>query len=117
MSTMRQMRVPKDVLLSALEKNRDEHRATFLKAQEGYRAAVIAELDKMLCDARDGNKIKRAVSWPEPEDHTGDYEQAIAMLGMCVDDEIDITADDFQRFVMDEWGWKASWTQTTSTYV
>lgn len=117
MSNMRQMRISRNELLSALKKNRDEHREKFLKAQEGYRAAAISELDRMLADARAGNGIKRVVTWPEPEDHTSDYDHAIRMLEMCADDFLEISADDFERLVMDEWGWKARWTETTANYV
>ena len=117
MSDMRQMKMKRDKLLAALCENRDEHRAKFLEAQSGYREAVIEELDRMLADARAGNAIKRAVSWPEPQDHTADYDHAIRMLQFCVDEEIDISAEDFERLVMDEWGWKAQWTQTTANYV
>ena len=71
----------------------------------------------MLQDARNGKRIKRMISWPEPEDHTADYDHSIRMLEMCVDDQIEISADDFERLVMDQWGWKAKWSETTSNYL
>jgi len=117
MSDMRQMTMKRQDLLQALADNLESHRDTFLKAQKSYRAAAIAELDRMLADARAGNAIKRAVSLPEPEDHSDDYQHAIRMLEMCVDDEIEITADDFQKLVMDDWGWKASWAANTASYL
>lgn len=117
MSDMRQMKMLRKELLEALVKNLQTHRDTFLKAQEGYREEVVKELDRMLKDAREGKKIKRAISWPEPEDHSSDYEHAIRMLEMCVDEEIEITSEDFQRLVMDDWGWKAHWSDVTANYV
>lgn len=44
--------VKKQELVDAITKNYKEHRSIFEQAQNGYRAAVIAELDKMLADAR-----------------------------------------------------------------
>jgi len=38
------------------------------------------------------------------------------MLEMCVDEQLEISFEDFQRYVMDNWGWKANWTATTSNY-
>lgn len=115
-SNMNIIRVERSKLLTAVTENRDNHRAKFLQAQEGYRKAAIRELDKMLADARAGNRIRRTVSLPEPTDHTQDYDRAIRMLEMCADDWLMISDDDFQRLVMDEWGWKQSWSATNSTY-
>lgn len=115
-STMRQMRMLRDTLLEALRLNLNSHRETFIDAQEGYRTQVIKELDTMLEDARSGKKIRRSIRLPEPEDHSDDYESTILMLEMCVDEELEISHEDFQRFVMDNWGWKANWTATTSNY-
>lgn len=116
MPNMREMTMRRDDLLDHLRENLETHRATFLKAQEGYRRAVIEELDRMLDDARSGRLIRRAISLPEPEDHSGDYQTAIRMLEMSVGDEITITVDDFEKLVMDNWGWKGRWHETTSSY-
>ncbi len=115
-STMDQMRIMRKQLLDALRVNKAEHHATFIQAQTGYRDAVIEELDRMLTDARAGSKIKRHLTMPEPEDHTDDYDRAITMLEMCVDDEIVITSHDFTQYVMDNWGWKKQWSETVSNY-
>lgn len=115
-STMHQMVVPTAELLSRLEGNLKTHRETFLEAQEGYRDAIIRELDQMLKDAREGLSIKRSISLPEPHDHSGEYVAAIEMLKMCVDEQLVITAQDFQQYVMDDWGWKRDFMATASNY-
>ncbi len=116
MSTMQNITVKRAALIAAISENRDSHRETFLEAQRGYREAVVEELDKMLADARSGAKIKRHISLPEPEDHTDDYNKALRMLAMCVDEEIEISAMEFGQYVMDDWGWKKNWTDTVSNY-
>jgi hypothetical protein len=116
-STMSSIQVKRTDLIEALTKNMDRHRENFLEAQKGYRAAMIKELDQMLTDARAGNKIRRQISLPEPEDHTAEYNTAIRMLEMCVDDKIQISSLEFQQLVMDDWGWKKHWTDTVSNYV
>ncbi len=115
-SNMDSVKVNRNELLSALKINKEEHRKTFLDAQEGYREDVIDELDRMLKDAREGKKIKRALVLPEPKDHTSSYETAIRMLEMCVDDIIEITDHEFQQLVMDNWNWKADFVGTASNY-
>ena len=108
--------VKKDELLTALKKNREEHRTTFLDAQKGYREDVIKELDQMLKDAREGKNIRRSVALIEPQDHTRDYDRAIRMLTMCVKEEIFITEQEFSQYVQDDWGWKAQFVGSTERY-
>lgn len=41
-----------------------------------------------------------------PEDHTDEYDKAIGMLEMSVDDTVLITHDEYRQYVLDEWFWK-----------
>ena len=77
---------------------------------------VIAELERHLQDARDRKKISRALSLPEPQDHTEDYDSVIAMLEMSVEDIIELDADSFQRYVLDKWSWKRAADFTNLSY-
>lgn len=113
---MTSMTMKRESLIEIIKKNRDEHRDTFLEAQKSYREEVIAALDKMLSDARMGNKIKRQITLPEPEDHTKEYDAIILMLEMCVSDTIEVDSHEFQQYVMDEWGWKRNWIENTASY-
>jgi hypothetical protein len=108
--------VKKVDLLTAMKKNRDEHRGTFIKAQEGYRAAVIEELDKMLSDARAGKGLRVQVALVAPQEHTKDYDRVIRMLEMSTADEVTITETQFSQYVLDEWGWKTAFIGSTSRY-
>lgn len=113
---MNTVKVKKEDLLSKLLVNRENHRSLFLKAQEGYRALVIAELDKSLKDAREGREIRTYISMDAPEDHTDDYDNVIEMLQMSVDTEITLLAQDFQRYVLDKWQWSQAALLRNSTY-
>lgn len=114
---MNSVTVNRKVLLEKLKTNRAAHRDLFLKAQVGYREQVIKELDRMLADARTGGVIQRVVSLPEPHDHTDDYDNAIAMLEMSVDEQLEITAHEFNMYVMDKWGWKAASDTVSAMYI
>lgn len=103
---MNDINVNKAELLSVLRTNRDKHNAIFLEAQAGYREAVVKELDSMLAEARSGKKIRRAITLVEPVDQTKDYDRAIRMMEMSVDETIKLDPHDFQCYVMDEWQWK-----------
>lgn len=113
---MNSVEVKRQELLEKITANRNSHRELFLKAQEGYRKQVIEELDRMLHDAQMGKNIRRSISLPEPQDHTADYDRTITMLEMSVDETIEITAGEFDMFVMDNWHWKAAAMQSNTFY-
>jgi len=113
---MTSVTVKVDELLDILKKNREAHRAIFLEAQKGYREEVIRRLDDMLADAREGRKITSYVQFEEPSDQTKDYDRAIRMLEMSVDDEAELNDQTFRSFVMDDWSWKSNFLLSNSYY-
>jgi hypothetical protein len=116
---MNQVKVKKDELLKILRKNRAEHRDIFLKAQEKYREVAIKELDAQLKAARSGKPfvLAKIVRLVQPQDYTAQYDRAIQMLEMSVDDTIIITASEFANFVQDIWNWSRDWAVSNSSYV
>lgn len=114
---MNTVTVSKPDLLATLKTNRTEHRGIFEKAQVAYRDAMIKELDKALQDARDGKQIKRAFSLPVPEDHTADFDTAIAMVEWEVGNTIDLEQVDFSQYVLNNWRWAASFASNTTSYL
>jgi len=116
---MKQVRVKKDDLLGILKKNKAEHREIFLKAQEKFREVAIKELDRMLKAAREGQPfvLERIARLIQPKDYTGEYDRAIKMLEMSVDETIEITSAEFQNFVQDIWNWSRDWALSNSGYV
>lgn len=113
---MKTVTVAKTKFIERVQANRDSHRATFEKAQEGYRAFLIKELEQRLDEARRGLKIDRFIHLDEPEDHTADYDQVLEMAHMSVDETVEVTAQEFAWYVLDRWQWKQQWVATNSTY-
>jgi len=109
--------VKKDDLINTMRDNRDVHRETFLAAQDAYRIAVIAELDRMLAEAKAGMPVKRAITLPVPEDHTDDFDTAIQMLEWDTGDEVELTHHEFKQYVQNQWGWLASFAMNTQSYL
>jgi hypothetical protein len=119
MLAMQQVTVRKQDLLAKLRENRKEHHNIFLEAQKSYREAAIKLLDQQLALARNGSPfmLSRIVKLAEPQDHTKDYDRAIAMLEMSVGDTITITAQEFANFVEDNWQWTYQWAASSLQYV
>ena len=114
--TLGLIRVRKHELLDKLKVNREAHRDVFLKAQEGYRKKAIEELEEALVRARTDNAAQVRVFLPWPEDHTKDYDHIIAMVEMSIDDLFELNQNDFARYVLDDWEWKAQFTQSVMAY-
>jgi hypothetical protein len=114
---MQEITVEKSALLAKIRANRDEHRSMFLKAQERYRDAMIAELERSLQEARDGQPIRRSFTLPVPEDHTVDFNTAIEMLEWEREDSVVLDHRDFARYVQNRWEWAASFAANTSAYL
>lgn len=109
--------VDRDELLAVLKENRAAHREVFLKAQTGFRAKAIEELDRSLADARAGRSVRLIVALPEPQDHTEDYDREIRMLEMHQEPTVRLHSRLFDQIVMDRWGWSREFTTTNSTYL
>lgn len=114
---MQSVKAKRTELLEKLKHNRTGHRALFLKALEGYRKAVVEELQRMIDDAQSGRPIRRQLSLPEPKDYTDEYDCVITMLEMSVDDVIELSVHHFQMYVMDKWEWSNIVSSTNSRYV
>lgn len=113
---VRNIQVHKSELLDKLRENRKGHRAIVEDAWKGYKAEVIRQLEKQLKRARKGVKKQIAVYIPIPEDHTDDYDRAIAMLEMEVRDVFEVTEQEFENYVRDQWNWSGAFLATNSTY-
>lgn len=114
---MNVIKVSRKDLLEKICQNLDKHREIFLEAQKGYRTQVIAELDMMINDAKEGKAIKRQITLPEPSDHTEDYKAVIEMLEMSIDENIEISEREFRNYVLDKWDWSHMAFTANSTYL
>jgi len=114
---MREVKCKTADLLVKLKENRENHQEAFELALVAYRDQAVKELEAMLAEAREGKRIRRAVSLVEPVNQTKEYNQAILMLEMSVDVEITLSEQEFACFVMDRWRWKEQFALTASSYL
>lgn len=113
---MKNMKFEVAELRRVISGNRETHRKIFLEAQDGYRRAIIEELDSRLREARSGKKISRIAFLTEPEDHTRDYDRVLKMLEMCSETHVELNEEEFGQYVMDDWRWKRQFLAANSAY-
>jgi hypothetical protein len=111
------IKVSKAELIETLRLNRDEHQAIFDKAMDVYRDKMIEELEARIVEVKAGSKIRRGFSLPEPENHVVDFDYAIEMLELDLDDEVVLTVAEFRTYYKNEWGWQQSFAGNTQSYL
>jgi hypothetical protein len=52
-----------------------------------------------------------------PENHTKDYERAIRMMGASIYDEVRLSEQEFDQYVLNNWEWKGKFTASNLGYV
>ncbi|MHA2279795.1 MAG: hypothetical protein ACXAC5_02735 [Promethearchaeota archaeon] len=113
---METVKVKKDELLKILKENRAAHREIFEEASEAFRKEVIKVLDERLADAKAGKRIILRIDLVQPMDQTEEYDQAIRMCEMSVDDEIELSYENFRNYVLDKWHWRDQFIASNAGY-
>lgn len=114
---MRIVTVNRDEFLLRVRENRNSHRGVFEEALGGYRSRLLAEFERRVRDLHRGRHVNQYIGLPEPEDHTDDYDRILAMAEMSIDDSLELTEDEFGMYVMDQWRWKQSFSDSTARYL
>lgn len=102
---MKEVKVKRVELLLKVRTNRDAHVAELKLAKIGWRDQVEAAMVKNLRNLRAGRDFERYVALDMPQDHTADYDRVVSMLDMSADEDIVLTAQEFDQYVMDNWAW------------
>ncbi len=111
--------IAKDKLLETVKENREKHRTEYEAAMKGYREQVLAEAHKIVAAGDAGGKVDRTAitKLAEPPSHLKEYDKAIRMLEMSVQENIEISSRKFEELVLDEWEWTRVFKTTTSSYI
>ena len=114
--------VEKARLLTTLAENREAHRVELGEALTGYYAAAADEITTLMEKQRLSfeRNIQRAkehsdelrVSWDrltvhavKPQDHSDEFDAAIAKLEWETADQVVLGKTEFENFVLNKWAW------------
>lgn len=114
---MQFIEVKKEALLEKLKENRDKHRKLFEEALDGWEKRVVEELKKAVSDAKAKREFRTTFFLPQPVDHTSEYDAIIEQVEWDVNETIELSPQQFNQFVRDDWGWKEDFLNNTSFYV
>lgn len=108
--------VTRSNLIAAIKKNREKHQKIVEEAQKKYRELVIKKLDEMLAIARKGGKIIQSVNLPMPISRLKEYDNIIELLEMTDTPSVEITEEEFAKYVKDQWSWSMTFNSTNKIY-
>lgn len=113
---MKNVTVNKEKLIQIVQSNRVLHRSQYEKAFEGYRKECMEVLEANLKSLQHSRCHIVVFREQAPEDHTEDYDRVIAMLKMSVDENVQLTSEEFSQYVQDNWQWKDRWSMSNFKY-
>ena len=118
-NVMRSVKVEKNELLGIVRDNKKKHVKEFDESVKDYKKAAIkvAKEHVELAKTGDLDQISKIRAMPQrPSSYEKDYDRAIRMLELSVEDTIELEEDIFNQLVLDEWTWKNSFTASSALY-
>lgn len=116
---MHSVKVNRFELLNIVRENKEKHIREYNESVEDFKAVAvkIATSNLELANTGDLAKISRIKSTPQPPvSHEKEYERAIRMLELSVEEVIEVEQDVFNQLVLDEWSWKNAFVASASLY-
>lgn len=115
-SNENKMRFKKKDILSLLKKNREAHIKIVQEAQQGFRERAIKMCKEKLAKLEAGERTSPNMHLNLPISHVDDFDRAVEMLELCVDEEIFLSEDQFQCYVRNKWEWEHMFLASNAMY-
>lgn len=117
-NVMNSVKINRKELLKIVKENATKHVADYDEAVEDFKAGVIKVAKANLKMANTGDvasfNFQRMPS--APVNYADNYNRAIRMLELSVEDVIEVEDHIFNQLVLDEWGWKQQFVAQSALY-
>ncbi len=116
---MHSVKVNRIELLGIVRENKEKHVREYNESVEDYKKAAInvAQKNLELAQSGDLDQIARIKGMPQkPTSYEKEYDRAIRMLELSVEEIIEVAQDVFNQLVLDEWAWKNAFVASASLY-
>lgn len=113
-------KVRKSELVTKIKEELEEHKKKYAAALNGWMEQMHSAAEKVIQRVSDGTLTAFPKEFRNlmeiPSLHVDDYEAALRMLEMSVEDEITLEPEDFDQLVLGNWQWKERWEATNALY-
>ena len=116
---MNNVKMDREQLLAIVRENLQKHLADYAEAVEDYKAGALKVATANLKIAKTGeiDKFHQIKGLPQrPSSYEKEYNRAIKMLELSIEDTIDVEQDVFNQLVLDEWHWKNQFVAAGALY-
>lgn len=105
-------------LLEIVKQNATKHVADYDEAVIDYKVGVlkVAKANLKIANTGELDKFVFNKMPPAPVNYADNYNRAIRMLQLSVDDVIELEDHIFNQLVLDEWGWKQQFVAQSALY-
>ena len=108
----RQVNIKTEQVINALKENKEKHIVEYAKAKEAYKLEGLEQLRKIEADLADGQH-RLQLNLIEPIDRTDQFDDYILMFESEIKTEIELDTDEFNNYVLDKQGQRASLSNRT----
>lgn len=121
---LKRVRVERKKVLETLKENRESHLQEYNDAITGWREQIQQMVDSLNGDTEglsDDELQSRVLEikdevYDRPQSHVDQYDQYIEMLETSLDDELELTQEQFAKFMRDDWSWKSQFRASSAKY-
>lgn len=113
---MKALRFDKMFVSARLKENRETHEKIYKEAVEGYQKKAIElvteKLEKLKTNPVESTYIHLTI----PSNHLKEYDRAILMVDQSLDIEVELSEEDYSKYIQDNWTWTRDFYTSNSSY-
>ena len=113
---MQTIEIHRDKLLPIIKANQEKHDVIYTAAVSGYWEKAEQVLNEKLAKVKSHQKIDNYLNLAYPENHSDDYARAISMIELSHQDVLDLSVQEFDSYVRNQWSWRNSFLNTNTFY-
>lgn len=114
---MQTIEIHRDKLLPIIKENQKKHDDIYNAAVSGYWEKAEQVLQEKLAKVQAKQKIENYLGLAYPDNHADDYLRAISMIELSHQDVIDLSQQEFDQYVRNQWNWRSSFLTINSAYI
>lgn len=108
--------VNREALITALYEGLNVHQAQLTELKADYKKAVVKFMSAAARRARKGDFSDLVLRLQAPQDHSQEYIDAIEMLEVSVDENIQLDKETYKAYYRNEWSWSSGLETASALY-